>query len=249
MSRIRPNLFTKLLVAGALVGMGLVGCQEISAVHSDLPFIPDAETLGCMKNPPKLATLNLAGTPFEVEVDVEESAGGAATKCYSLVKHGEPLDRECYENTSDAFSLVEASNLMFVPAIPLVKYGERLGKENPWKGMVEEGAARYKASAKVTSGQATLSVNGVDHDTTLVTMDLILDVSGVGDMSSNSVTKRLSFWIHPAYGVIQREFGTSKRSPILDKGAVSGEGPTPGKLQGVPTEKKVETNENSSAMK
>jgi hypothetical protein len=193
--------------------------------------------------------LNLAGTPFEVAVEVEDSQGGATTKCYNLVKHGEELDRECYENTSESFSLVEATNLLFVPSIPLVRYGERLGKENSWKGMVKEGSARYSASAKVATGQATLSVDGVDHDTTLVTVDLVLDVSGVGDMSRNSVAKRLSFWIHPGYGVIQREFGTSKRSPVIDPGAVSGEGPTPGKLQGVRAEKKVETNTNSSAMK
>lgn len=244
---LRRRLLGVLLVGVAIVGLS--GCQELTAAQAELPFIPDAETLGSMKNPPKQAVLNLAGTPVEVEIEVEDHEGGVPTKCYELVKHGESLDRECYQNTSESFALVEASNLMFKPAIPLVEYGERLGKENSWKGMVHEGSANYKATAKITTCEASLSVDGVDHDTTLVTMDLVLDVSGVGDMSSNSVTKRLTFWIHPQFGVIQREFGTSKRSPVIDQGAISGEGPTPGKLQGVPTEKKVETNTNSSAMK
>lgn len=240
---------TKLLLGVVVVVAMLTGCQEISSAHAEMPYIPDAETLGGLQNPPETAVLNLAGTPVIVEVVAEDHNGGVPTKCYELFKHGEMLDRECYSSSNESFALVEASNLTFMPAIPLIRYGDRLGKELVWRGMAEEGSTRYKASAKIKSGEATLSVNGVDHDTTLVTMDLVLDASGVGGMSSNSVTKRLTLWIHPKFGVIQREFGTTKRSPAGDRGTISGEGPNEDTAKGVPEEKKVETNPSLSATK
>lgn len=249
MNRTCIRLLTKLLPGGMAVVAILSGCQELSAAHAEMPYIPDSETLGGLQNPPASAVLNLAGTPVVVEVRAEDHIGGVPTKCYELLKHGEMLDRECYSSSSEAFALVEASNLTFMPAIPLVRYGDRLGKDLVWRGMAEEGSTRYKASAKIKSGEASLSVNGVDHDTTLVTMDLVLDASGVGGMSSNSVTKRLTLWIHPKLGVIQREFGTTKRSPAGDRGMISSEGPTLDKAKGVPEEKKVETVQNPSSTK
>lgn len=241
MNRTCIRLLTKLLLGGTAVVAILSGCQEISAAHAEMPYIPDSATLGGLQNPPASAVLNLAGTPVVVEVRAEDHNGGVPTKCYELLKHGEMLDRECYSSSSESFALVEASNLTFMPAIPLVHYGDRLGKDLAWRGMAEEGSTRYKASAKIKSGEASLSVNGVDHDTTLVTMDLVLDASGVGGMSSNSVTKRLTLWIHPKFGVIQREFGTTKRSPAGDSGMISGEGPSERVSEVAPSEKKGET--------
>lgn len=150
--------------------------------------------------------LILAGQTYPVDVVRETNKDRVY---FTLLNHGEVLDREVYVHNDDSFSLASGGGVTYDPPIPLLVYGSRVGGTLTWGGRVVDGPDRSDAKAVVTSEQASLNLAGGFFEGVGVHVDLEIA------MPQGPVGKRLSFWFVPKRGIIKREFGaTSTRVPV-----------------------------------
>ena len=172
----------------------------LTVIRSIDDMRPDAQ-------PGKTADLVLAGTAYPVTLRQTRNAGRVEL---DLISHGEVLESERYEIGSQSFSLLDAAEEHFLPALPLLRFPLTIGENWTWTGTMTTGRIPRPATASVAISTADLFAGGASHDT----VKAMVDLSFEANPGRAPLKRQLSFWFDPNDGLIQREFGTaSVRQP------------------------------------
>lgn len=206
------------LAATLASALALGGCRfaapDPAAPVADRLYLRDHGSVRPDALPGPAAELLLAGTPVEVKVRHERSAGDELI--VRLESHGEAVERERYRSDRRGFALREAGGEAYDPPLPLLRFPMEAPDEWTWKGRIgAEGAPRRSADAQVAARPETANVPGGPYPAVRVDVDLRIDGDGGPD-----VARRLTWWIAPGAGIVRREFGTgSSRTVRPDGGA------------------------------
>ena len=185
----------------AIAGLVTVLSFSCTPAHKGIRIDSMAE-LAPETVPGTSAELMLAGTSYSVQISVKRNEDRMEL---ILLSHGEPFEIERYQVSADRFSLLDAAEEHFVPALPLLKFPLRIGDGWSWAGTMKTGDISRQASAKIVSAWETLFVSGVSHDSVKITVDLAFDAN----KGKPPLKRQLVFWFEPKAGLIKREFGTA----------------------------------------
>lgn len=136
----------------------------------------------------------------KLSVDVTQSfANGVVTE--SIKTHGEEVDKEQYKLDDYGLSLMEASDDVFAPALPLFKFSPDTPEALTWSGVVQEGPTNRQATAQIKVEPEDISF--VDHTEKGIHVHVVLSIDSGTPVPSQ---RNFDFWI-TAHGVVKRSFG------------------------------------------
>jgi len=202
--------FAILIVSAAVAllaaGIWLIGARKAKVATGY--SIPNYSALKPDKLTMTECRLELAGS--EYKADLKKTVFGDEIQV-DILAFGEVIESERYKSTDLEFSVVNAGGEVYVPPIPLVKYGMHVGDSWTWIGDTRTGPAPHPAKATITTTTEDMAIGGSTiHD--VIRIDVVLSIDS-GKPGAPSLRK-LKFWIAPDKGVVQREFGDySKRGP------------------------------------
>lgn len=147
---------------------------------------------------------------ISMPVTVTQSSSGDTLRV-SIATHGEDLEHETYRLNDAEFDLVSSDSDKFAPAIPLLKFPSSPGASWDWKGELEEGSMRRKATAHIGT-----SLDKVRTAAGFVPAEKVLVKLAIDSGTPVPSQRELSFWFTEQDGLVQREFGAgSARGPAV----------------------------------
>jgi hypothetical protein len=203
-----------LIVAFGILGGFLLGCHSDTGIEPKVvdivgPYFADKESISPSTPPAKDATLTLSGSPFKVTVKTEKR--GTHYRIF-LMNDGEEFDREEYEDSFQAFRLLQAGGEHYEPPIDLLQFPMNVGKSWEWKGQIVVADNPQAAEAKVETAEDKQIVDGAPMEAVRVTVTLKFTVVAGG---KNEVAQRvLTFWFAKDQGLFRRQYDwVSVREP------------------------------------
>lgn len=211
-----------LAIFGLIVALGVAGgvmlsCRPTVVVAPPSPgvtgpFFADRDSISPSTPPPKKATLTLSGSPFEVTVKTTRK--GTFYEIV-LVKDEEEFDREEYEDSFQAFRLLQAGGEDYKPPIDLLRFPMTVGETWDWNGVIDAYGNSKKAEAKIETSQDKTIVGGVPVESVRVTVTLKFLAVGSEDEEDKEAAQRvLTFWFTKDQGLFRRQYDwVSVREP------------------------------------
>lgn len=210
MRRVSLAIFGSIVALGVLGGV-LLSCRPGPAEPVARPpaivgpYFADQQSIAAATPPAKLATLTLSGSPFKVQLKTERHG-----TLYSilLMNEDEEFDREDYEDSFQAFRLLQAGGEHYEPPIDLLRFPMHVGDRWDWKGQILAHRNPQTAEAQIETSQDKQIVAGAPVDAVRVTVTLTF---GEEDESAQRV---LTFWFAKDQGLFRRQYDwVSVREP------------------------------------
>lgn len=205
MRRVSLSIFG-LIVALGILGGTLLSCRT---QMTEAPTEPEVvkgpnlvrDELAPGSPPPPLATVTQSGSPFKVKMKVERH--GTLFRLLMLLNE-EEFDREEYEDSFEAFRLLQAGGEHYEPPIDLLQFPMKVGMKWEWKGQIVAHGNPKTAEAQVVTAADKPIVDGVPVDAVRVTVTLkFIPVSGEEDEAAK---RELTFWFAKDKGLFRRQY-------------------------------------------
>lgn len=129
----------------------------------------------------------------------------------SVQTHDVEVNKEQYKFDTSGLSLIEASDDVFNPPLPLLEFPAGSNWTSSWTGTVQEGPSSRSATAKVSA--APIDLMFADHSEKGVKVDVSLAMDSGTPVPSQ---RQFTFWISST-GIVKRSFGegTTREVPGL----------------------------------
>ncbi|MGV3617581.1 MAG: hypothetical protein ACO1SV_19830 [Fimbriimonas sp.] len=200
-----------LIVSLGVVGGVVLGCQQgtsvapVAAVKG--PHLSRAEAITPAAAPPKDSILTISGSPFKVKVVTERH--GTHFQIVAL-NDGQEFDREQYEDSVQAFRLLQAGGEHYEPPIDLLRFPMTVGETWDWKGQIVANGNPKLAEAQIQTSDEKQYVSGAPVEAVQVRVTLSFPAVG-GDEPARRV---LTFWFAKEKGLFRRQYDwVSVREP------------------------------------
>lgn len=215
MRRVSLAVFGLIVALGVLGGI-LLGCRTETAVEPKVetmivgPYFADKDSIAPSTPPAEKATLVLSGSPFDVKVKTEKR--GTHYQIF-LMKDGEEFDREEYEDSFQAFRLLQAGGEHYEPPIDLLQFPMNVGKSWEWQGSIQVANNPRTAEARIETAEDKQIVDGAPVEAVRVTVTLKFTVVA-GDEKKEVAQRVLTFWFAKDQGLFRRQYDwVSVREP------------------------------------
>lgn len=204
-----------LIVALGILGGTLLSCRTQLATTPEPEVVGgpnlDRDEIAPGTAPPPKATLTLAGAPFKVRVKPERH--GTLFRLVMVAEQGgDTIETEEYEDSFEAFRLLQAGGEHYEPPINLLKFPMKVGMKWDWKGQIVAHGNPKTAEAAVETAADKPIVDG--SPVTAIRVTVVLKFIPVKGDDDEAAKRELTFWFAKDKGLFRRQYDwVSVREP------------------------------------